>query len=140
MNQILIKNFCNYILTGLSFKTNDNNFSYYEKYESINCSKLKKEFLIFEYEYKDNKIGEFKEIKPYFGDIKKLFEGEEKLIEHETTFNVQLTAKELEMKNQVELPYLKKAEDKKDENMVIEVDQEDFDEMYEEDPDADLDI
>ncbi|MCQ2820159.1 MAG: hypothetical protein MJ252_23070, partial [archaeon] len=138
-NQNLIKGFCNYLLNGVSFKVDETKESFYEKYETYNLSKLKKEFIIFEFSYKDNKILQFKEIKTYFGDIKNLFEGEVKLIKHDTTFNVQMTEKDLQMKNQVELPYLKGVDEKK-ENLAIEVDQEDFDEMYEEDPDQDLDI
>ena len=49
-----------------------------------------------------------------------------------------LTEKERIEKNKVNLPFIKTEEEKK--NELIDVDQEDVDDLYEEDPDEDLDI
>ena len=52
--------------------------------------------------------------------------------------NVNLTENERKEKNEVALPYIKSNEEKRKD--LIEVDQEDIDELYDEDPDDDLDI
>ena len=70
--------------------------------------------------------------------MKLLFEEIKKIAEHETTFNVKISEEELKQKNEVNLPYIKTSEEKRSD--LIEVDDADLDELYEEDPDEDLDI
>jgi hypothetical protein len=74
----------------------------------------------------------------YSGELKFLFEEIKKIAEHETTFNVKITEEELKIKNDIVLPYMKTQEEKRED--LIEIDQDDIDELYEEDPDEDLDI
>ena len=100
--------------------------------------KLNRDYVVFQYEIEDNKINKFSGIKLYSGEMKSLFDEVQKVIEHETTFNVNLTENEKKEKNEVALPYIKSNEEKRKD--LIEVDQEDIDELYDEDPDDDLDI
>ena len=86
----------------------------------------------------NNIIEQFTQIGLYSGEVKSLFEEIKKIAEHETTFNVKITEEELKQKNEVALPYIKTTEEKRKD--LIEVDQDDIDELYEEDPDEDLDI
>ena len=83
---------------------------------------------------------QFEKINFYVKEFKDIFEITESKEEPEaqpsSTFKLVLNEKELQAKNEVILPYLK---NKEEENRII-IDQEDLNELYEEDPDGDLDI
>lgn len=132
----LIKNFCSLLLIENIYRKKDNYI--FSKIEVNNMVKLNREYVVFQYEFQDNKINKFSGIKLYSGEMKSLFDEVQKVIEHETTFNVNLTENERKEKNEVNLPYIKSNEEKRKD--LIEVDQEDIDELYDEDPDDDLDI
>ena len=134
---LLIQNFSSILLIEKQNRKNLLNF--YSKIEVYNISKMSKDFIIFEYNINNNNyIKNFNEIKLFSGNVKKLFDEITKVVEHETTFNVNLTEKERIEKNKINLPFIKTDEEKR--NELIEVDQEDVDDLYEEDPDEDLDI
>ena len=136
-NILLIQNFASILLIEKQNRTNL--LKFYSKIEVYNILKLSKDFIIFEYNIDNNNyIKNFNEIKLFSGDVKKLFDEIVKVVEHETTFNVNLTEKERIEKNKVNLPFIKT--EKKKKNELIDVDQEDVDDLYEEDPDEDLDI
>jgi hypothetical protein len=132
----LIQNFCSLLLIENIYRKKDNFL--YSKIEVNNMFKLNRDYVVFQYEIKDNKISKFNGIKLYSGEMKTIFDEVQKVIEHETTFNVNLTENERKEKNEVALPYIKSNEEKR--NDLIEVDQADIDELYDEDPDDDLDI
>ena len=132
----LIRNFCSFLLIENIYRKKDNFI--FSKIEVNNMIKLNRDYVVFQYEIEDNKINKFSGIKLYSGEMKSLFDEVQKVIEHETTFNVNLTENERKEKNEVALPYIKSNEEKRKD--LIEVDQEDIDELYDEDPDDDLDI
>ena len=109
--------------------------------ELYNLRKLTREVSIFEF-LKTNEISNsitnynFEKINIYLKEYKDLFETEvHHEVEPSSTFKLNLNEKELQQKNETVLPYLKTQE----ENRII-IDQEDLNELYEEDPDGDLDI
>ena len=132
----LIKNFCSLLLIENMYRKKDNFL--YSKIEVNNMLKLNRDYVVFQYEIQDNKIFKFNGIKLYSGEMKTLFDEVQKVVEHDTTFNVNLTENERKEKNEVALPYIKSNEEKRKD--LIEIDQNDIDELYDEDPDDDLDI
>ena len=135
-NSELIRNVCSLLLIENTFRKKDS--SLYVKIDVFNLLKCTKDNIILEYLNNNNIIEQFTQIGLYSGEVKSLFEEIKKIAEHETTFNVKITEEELKQKNEVALPYIKTAEEKRKD--LIEVDQDDIDELYEEDPDEDLDI
>ena len=135
-NNLIIRNICSLLIIENSFRKKENVI--YSKMDVINLVKCSKENIIFEYENNNNIKKKFKQISLYSGEVKLLFEEIKKIAEHETTFNVKISEEELKQKNEVNLPYIKTSEEKRSD--LIEVDDADLDELYEEDPDEDLDI
>jgi MoaA/NifB/PqqE/SkfB family radical SAM enzyme len=114
--------------------------------EITNIDKLAKEIGIFEF----NLIGasknpletlEFDKLSIYLKEHKNLFESKAKkaMEEPSSTFKLTLNENELQAKNETILPYLKNTSNQNKDN-IIQIDQEDLNELYEEDPDGDLDI
>lgn len=135
-NSELLKNVSSLLLIENTFRKKDSLL--YVKIDVFNLLKCTKDNIIFEYSNNNNIIEHFNQIGLYSGEVKSLFEEIKKIAEHETTFNVKITEEELKQKNEVALPYIKTTEEKRKD--LIEVDQDDIDELYEEDPDEDLDI
>lgn len=144
----IIKKNLNYYLYEKNNKIYQNkNLLYIEIY---NLGKLTKDIGIFEYNINSKKrlpveIYEFEKISIYLKEYKDLFESseaeEDKSLNTNqpiSTFKLSLNDKELQAKNEVILPYLKTGKEKEENRIVI--DQEDLNELYEEDPDGDLDI
>lgn len=134
----------------------------FKYFEVFNFQKLSKEILIFEYEIfnnnnnnnnnNSNKINSLfifekfalLKISVYTKEHKQIFETKTEEDKDESsstiptsTFKLTLNEKELKAKNEVILPYIKNSN--LNEN-IIQIDQEDLNELYEEDPDGDLDI
>jgi hypothetical protein len=116
--------------------------------EFVNFNKLTKDIGIIEYNIDLSTnfpvyINKFEKINIYMKEYKDIFEtpsesgdGSTKTVEQPTsTFKLTLNEKELAAKNEVILPYLNK-----DKQATITIDQDDLNELYEEDPDGDLDI
>lgn len=116
-------------------------------FEVFNLLKLTKDVAICEFVLNQNKnilpahLNQFEKVNFYVKEFKDIFELKEVQEEPEaqpsSTFKLALNEKELQAKNEVVLPYLK--QNKEEENRII-IDQEDLNELYEEDPDGDLDI
>jgi len=119
-------------------------------FEVYNLSKLTKDIAICEFHLNNNKnslpvnLYEFEKVNFYVKEFKDIFEIKEiedsdnqPSAQPSSTFKLALNEKELQAKNEVILPYLKMNKD--EENRII-IDQEDLNELYEEDPDGDLDI
>ncbi len=114
--------------------------------EITNISKLTKDIGIFELNLISNSKNpletlEFDKLSIYLKEHKDIFESkaEEKKEEPSSTFKLTLNQNELQAKNETVLPYLKNTVNQNKEN-IIQIDQEDLNELYEEDPDGDLDI
>jgi hypothetical protein len=141
-NKEQIKTYCNLLLIENTFRKKENN--YIVKLNVYNLNKCSKDYVLFIYETISNNnnnncvLFKFNSIQMYSGELKFLFEEIKKIAEHETTFNVKITEEELKIKNDIVLPYMKTQEEKRED--LIEIDQDDIDELYEEDPDEDLDI
>jgi hypothetical protein len=128
-----------YLLEKLNKQIDNKLLLYFEIY---NLKKLTREISIFEFlksNEKNLKISNnfnFEKINVYLKEFKDIFEIQtEAEIEPVSTFKLTLNEKEIKEKNDIILPYLKS----QDENRII-IDQEDLNELYEEDPDGDLDI
>jgi hypothetical protein len=139
-----------YLYEKVSKFHNNKNIIYMEVYS---LSKLTKDIAIFEFIMPNSNSNntsnsplplekfEFDKISIYLKEFKDLFEQSDKLEEDSqpvSTFKLSLNEKELQAKNETVLPYLKTSQEK-DENRII-IDQDDLNELYEEDPDGDLDI
>jgi len=144
-----------YLLEKTSINFQNKNLIYLEIF---NLAKLTKDIGILEYlnlnkEYKlpIHKY-EFDKINIYLKEYKDLFESSELTMtdndqvalgigsnQPSSTFKLILNEKELQSKNEVILPYLKNLR-KENEDIRITIDQEELNELYEEDPDGDLDI
>jgi len=140
----IIKKNLNYYVYEKAFKiVNNKNLIYTEIY---NLNKLNKDIAIFEFVLNRNKnvlpvdLYEFDKLNVYLKEYKDLFESKEVVEEVQpvSTFKLSLNEKELQAKNEIILPYLKTGKEKEENRIVI--DQEDLNELYEEDPDGDLDI
>jgi hypothetical protein len=116
--------------------------------EAFNLAKSTVEFVVFEYKIcydssqNFNPVDriEFDNVSMYKKDHKDLFEindvkEKDVVQEPSSTFNLQIKEKDNEAKKNIILPYLKE----NNENL-IQIDQDDLNELYEEDPDEDLDI
>ena len=141
-NKEQIKTYCNLLLIENAFRKKENN--YIVKLNVYHLNKCSKDYVLFIYETTSNNnnnncvLFKFNSIQMYSGELKFLFEEIKKIAEHETTFNVKITEEELKIKNDIVLPYMKTQQEKRED--LIEIDQNDIDELYEEDPDEDLDI
>lgn len=134
-----------YLYEKVSKFHNNKNILYMEVYS---LSKLTKDVAIFEFIIANSTSSnipiekfEFDKISIYLKEFKDLFEHSDKLEEESqpvSTFKLSLNEKELLAKNEMILPYLKTSQEK-NENRII-IDQDDLNELYEEDPDGDLDI
>lgn len=134
-----------YLYEKVSKFHNNKNILYMEVYS---LSKLTKDVAIFEFIIPNSTSSnipiekfEFDKISIYLKEFKDLFEHSDKLEEESqpvSTFKLSLNEKELLAKNEMILPYLKTSQEK-NENRII-IDQDDLNELYEEDPDGDLDI
>lgn len=129
-----MSNFLIMCTKSIKYKT-----SLLNKIELLSFNKGTKEVIIFEYETNNNKIYSFSQISFYSNEYKDLFEPKLKIINHDASFNLKISEEELKSKNGINLPFIKTEEEKKKENL-IEIEQEDIDEFFEEDPDEDLDI
>ena len=114
--------------------------------EITNISKLTKDIGIFEFNLISNNKNpletlEFDKLSIYLKEHKDIFESkaEEAKEEPSSTFKLTLNDNELQAKNETILPYLKNTSNQNKDN-IIQIDQEDLNELYEEDPDGDLDI
>jgi len=114
--------------------------------EITNITKITKDIGIFEINIISgikNPIEnlEFDKLSIYLKEHKDIFESkvEEAKEEPSSTFKLSLNENELQAKNETILPYLKSSNNQNKEN-IIQIDQEDLNELYEEDPDGDLDI
>lgn len=114
--------------------------------EITNISKLTKDIGIFEFNLISNNKNpletlELDKLSIYLKEHKDIFESkaEEAKEEPSSTFKLTLNDNELQAKNETMLPYLKNASNQNKDN-IIQIDQEDLNELYEEDPDGDLDI
>lgn len=134
-----------YLYEKVSKFHNNKNILYMEVYS---LSKLTKDVAIFEFIIANSTSSnipiekfEFDKISVYLKEFKDLFEHSDKLEEESqpvSSFKLSLNEKELQAKNEMILPYLKTSQEK-NENRII-IDQDDLNELYEEDPDGDLDI
>lgn len=134
-----------YLYEKVSKFHNNKNILYMEVYS---LSKLTKDVAIFEFIIANSTSSnipiekfEFDKISIYLKEFKDLFEHSDKLEDESqpvSTFKLSLNEKELLAKNEMILPYLKTSQEK-NENRII-IDQDDLNELYEEDPDGDLDI
>ena len=133
----IVRSKLNIYINEKSHKTLNNRLLIYTEF--VNINKLSKDSGIFEFTYNPNehtynKI-KFDKLNVYVKEFKDIFE--EKTKEEEqpsTTFKLSLNHKELQAKNEVILPYLNK------EKPIITIEQDDLNELYDEDPDGDLDI
>ncbi len=114
--------------------------------EITNISKLTKDIGIFEVNMisgNKNPIEtlEFDKLSIYLKEHKDVFESkvDDAKEEPTSTFKLSLNDNELQAKNDTILPYLKGNNNQNKDN-IIQIDQEDLNELYEEDPDGDLDI
>ncbi len=114
--------------------------------EIYNMQKLTKDIGIYEIKLNPKNINpiesfEFDKLSIYMKEHRDIFESVKEEIKEEpsTTFKLSLNEKELNAKNEVILPYLRNSGNEKKDN-IITIDQEDLNELYEEDPDGDLDI
>ena len=84
---------------------------------------------------------EFDKLSIYMKEHRDIFEAVKEEVKEEpsSTFKLSLNENELTAKNDVILPYLRNSGNEKKDN-IITIDQEDLNELYEEDPDGDLDI
>jgi hypothetical protein len=111
--------------------------------EFTNITKLTKDIGILEYVIDTSTayaatVHRFEKVNVYLKEFKDIFEvpSEDNIptAEPVSTFKLTLNEKELQAKNEVILPYLNK------DKPTITIDQDDLNELYEEDPDGDLDI
>ena len=122
--------------------------------ECFNLFKNTKEFFVFEYkiestinesEYLPLLRAEFYGFSLYKKEHKTIFEiaVEEDALEPTSTFNLNIKENEAEAKKNVILPYLKENNEELNtviDSNLIQVGMDDLNELYEEDPDEDLDI
>lgn len=139
----IIKSKLNIYISEKASKHHANKYLIYS--EVCNFTKLTKDIAIIEYVINKeiNKLPveyyEFEKINIYMKEYKDIFEAKTEEKEEAlptSTFKLTLNEKELQAKNEVVLPYMK-AQNK---DNIITIDQEDLNELYEEDPDGDLDI
>jgi hypothetical protein len=136
----IIRSKLNILISERTSKVNNTKLLVYSEF--TNFTKLTKDIGIFEYNMDSNAtipvyLYQFEKINVYLKEFKDIFEvlSEEGItIEPISTFKLTLNEKELQAKNEVILPYLNKDKPK------ITIDQDDLNELYEEDPDGDLDI
>jgi hypothetical protein len=134
----LIKSKVNYFLYEKSEKQQNSKIFKYAEIHNFN--KLTMDIAILEYSLNKNNYPEFDKFNIYNKDYKNLFETQEQDDENNkqempsSTFKLTLNEKEMQAKNDVILPYIKNKE------QTITIDPDDLNELYEEDPDGDLDI
>jgi len=114
--------------------------------EIYNMQKLTKDVGVYEIKLNpknQNPIEsfEFDKLSIYMKEHRDIFEAVKEEVKEEpsSTFKLSLNENELTAKNDVILPYLRNSGNEKKDN-IITIDQEDLNELYEEDPDGDLDI
>lgn len=116
------------------------------KSEIINSLKMTKENGIYELNLiigSKNTLEtlDFEKLSIFLKEHLDIFESklEEAKEEPSSTFKLTLNQNELQAKNEIILPYIKSFGNQNKDKMII-IDQEDLNELYEEDPDGDLDI
>ena len=124
------------------------------QFELNNLIRLTKETLIFEFNIINNEtLPTFDKISLYTKEFKDIFESvkqedkkEEVVLiltqQPSSTFKLSLNDNEVKARNDVVLPYLLKneSEEYKEKKLKLMIDPEDLNELYEDDPDGDLDI
>ena len=140
----LIKSKLQIILAEKTKKHNPTKFQTLVYCDVTNIPKLSKDIGIYEINVLNNtNPGEsldFDKLSIYLKEHKDIFESkteDKKDAEPSSTFKLSLNENELQAKNEIILPYLKNNQNKEN---IITIDQEDLNELYEEDPDGDLDI
>jgi hypothetical protein len=129
------------LITEKTSKVSNNKLLVYSEFTNI--SKLTKDIGILEYNTDTNSNlpvnnNRFEKLNVYLKEYKDIFElpSEDNItVEPMSTFKLTLNEKELQAKNEVILPYMNNKE-----KATITIDQDDLNELYEEDPDGDLDI
>jgi hypothetical protein len=136
----IINNNCVFSLNEISHAKNNNKL--FLKYDFYNHKKLNKENIVFSYELNEQRglINKFGEILLHNLELQKIFNEVEKPIEHKTQMNLNLTEEERKAKNDLVLPFLKTEEEKKKAFEIIQNDETNEEDEFEEDPDQDLDI
>ena len=127
-------------MNEISHAKNNNNL--FLKYNFYNHKKLNKENIVFSYELNEQRglINKFGEILVHNLELQKIFNEVEKPIEHKTQMNLNLTEEERKAKNDLVLPFIKTEEEKKKAFEIIQNDETNEENEFEEDPDQDLDI
>ena len=143
LNNNIVKNKLNYYLICAG-KCESHNNDYY-LFENFHFDLLSSSFIVIKYSLnKTNQVNPianlvYIDISTYKKEHKALFEkqfdNEKDQIEPQSTFNLKKTEEEANKKKEVILPYMKEHNEN-----LIKVDNDDLLELYEEDPDEDLDI